>query len=114
MKEVSLMRCGWKKIHQAVDSRNGFMFEVGECFGETAARQVMPQTRIAFVDVRLRPCRNFLRDMLERVKMSGGIAIPPRVIGDDGLTMAKELDQIMVHGRSSEASGGLLGESVYG
>lgn len=77
---------------------------MGERLGETGVGEVMTQARIGHFRVLFRPGGNFLGCLPERIKMAGGIAITPRVIGDDGLAAAEELDQFGVHGGGNQAA----------
>ncbi len=60
----------------------------------------MPESRIDRPGLGGSPCGDLSGYLFERFQMPARIAIPPSVIGDDGLAVAEEVDQIVgcVHG----------------
>jgi hypothetical protein len=71
--------------------------EVCECFGEAAFLQVVAELRIDFILVCLVPCGDGFGDFAERVEVPGRIAVAPRVICDDRLSVLEQIDEWLVH-----------------
>lgn len=71
---------------------------MGESFGKTGVGQIMPQARVGLVAVGGGPGGNFLRNVFQRIEMSGSVAVTPSVVGDDGLAATEKLDQGGMHG----------------
>ena len=83
----------------APGSLAGFRLKKRQGFCETRILQEVPEPRIQLALVLLLPCQNVHRDFLQPFQMPRGIAIPPWMIGDDGFTAAKQIDEVLMHGR---------------
>ena len=94
---VTLARFLEKKF--APDSLAGFSLQKREGFCETRVLQEVPEPRIQFAVMLILPCQNGHRDILQSLQVSRGIPIPPWMIGDDGYTAAKQIDEVLMHGR---------------
>jgi hypothetical protein len=84
---------------------------MNEGFCEAGIGEKMAQPGIDPAFLSRRPSGDFLGNLLERIEMAGGIAIPPGVVGDDGFAAAEELDQVggrghggLKHGAAAAAS----------
>lgn len=70
---------------------------MGECFIEAGVGKIVAELRIHLATVSECPLGNFFGNILECVEVGIRIAVPPRVIGDDGNALAEEFDEFVGH-----------------
>lgn len=70
---------------------------MGERFLKTGIRQIMPELWVHLAAMRLGPCGKLFGNVLQRLKMSLRIAIPPSVVRNDGDTVVEKFDELVGH-----------------